>query len=112
MTTYQSSIILKEVHNLITYSCRNKSSRIGGFDTMHLAIIKKYYKASDVQIKRSDSEISLKIEVRKGEYVHVDFKCPDMESFLKSCIEKDGNSLAFYQHMLTYYNVVSKPLLE
>ncbi|HET8839789.1 MAG TPA: hypothetical protein VFM82_12435 [Flavobacteriaceae bacterium] len=109
MTTYQSTTILQEVRNLITYSCRNESSRTGRFDTMHRAIIKKHFNASEVHIERGKTTINLNIEVRKGEYVRVNFECPDMEAFLKSCIEKDHTSLAFYQQMLTYYNVVANP---
>ena len=107
MTTYQSKTILREVHNLITYSCRNKNSRTGCFDNMHRAIIKKHFKASEVEIERNSSKVYLKIEVQKGEYVRVNFECPDLESFLRSCVEKDHTSLAFYQQMLTYYNVVA-----
>ncbi|HET8809099.1 MAG TPA: hypothetical protein VFM65_02410 [Flavobacteriaceae bacterium] len=109
MTTYQSTVILKEVNNLITHSCRGEMARTGRFNTMHRAIIKKHFNAREVFIHDDLREIGLKIEAKENEFVNVNFKCPNLESFLKSCIENDRNSLAFYQHLLTYYNVVALP---
>ena len=109
MTTYQSNTILKEVNNLIIYSCRSRASKFGHFDPIHRAIIKKHFNAFDVVIHEDRQEIDLKIEAKEKNYVGVSFKCLDLEAFLKSCIEKDRTSLAFYQHMLMYYNVVGMP---
>lgn len=107
MTTYQSDIILNEVNNLITYSCRNKMIRSTNFHTLYRAIIKKHFNAFDVIICEEDMEINMKIRATNNDYVNVSCKCPDLEGFLKSCIENDRSSLSFYQNMLTYYNVAA-----
>lgn len=107
MTTYQSDIILNEVNNLITYSCRNNMIRSTSFHTMYRAIIKKHFNAFDVTIREEGMEIDMKIRATDNEYVNVSFKCPNLENFLKSCIENDRSSLSFYQNMLTYYNVTA-----
>lgn len=109
MTTYQSSIILEEVDNLITYSCRDKSASTGRFNPIHRAIIKKHFNASEVSFHHDHQAVDLKIQAKENDFVNVSFKCPNLEGFLKSCIENDRNSLAFYQHMLTYYNVMGMP---
>lgn len=109
MTTYQSSIILREVNNLITYSCQDSGSGTERFNTMHCAIIKKHFQAFDVAIHREQGEVDMKIPVKENYYIQVHLKCPDLEGLLKSCIEKDADNLSFYQHMLTYYNVVTAP---
>lgn len=49
----------------------------------------------------------MKIRINKNDFVDINMKCPHLEAFLKSCIEKDPDSLTFYENLLIYYNVVA-----
>lgn len=108
MTTYQPSRILEEVKNFISYSCRSVTTDLSRADTFYRAIIKKYFNAEDVDIRHSEKEIFMTLQNKKGDCVPVNMDYIDLESFLKSCIEDDLRSLAFYQNMLGYYTLMAK----
>lgn len=104
-TSYQPNTILNEMHNLIAYSCQSNQVSMANFDTFHTALIKKHFEAIEVDIQRDIKNISLKVMVKNNQYVHVNLSYNTLEDFLKSCLEDDLGSLAFYQNMLTFYNV-------
>ncbi len=106
-TSYQSDVILKEMNNLITYSCNNQNVSTERFSTFHKALLKKHFEASEVAIDIEQKNLHLKISVETGKYVNVNFEFQSLETLLKSCLEKDNGSLGFYQNMLTFYNVAS-----
>lgn len=106
-TTYQSDIIVQEIEKLIAQSC-GESIKTGRYETMHRAIIKKHFNAVDVAVLYEEQKIEMKIKMNEKDFVSIGFKCPNLESFLTSCIEKDNESLRFYESMLTYFNLTTK----
>ena len=106
-TSYQPDTILTEMNNLITYSCNNQNVSTERFSTFHKALLKKHFEASEVSIDLEQNTLHLKILVENNKYVNVNFEYQSLEALLKSCLEKDDNSLGFYQNMLTFYNVAS-----
>lgn len=105
--TYDSQSILEEVKSLIAYSISHQQQQEAVFDTMHRAIIKKYFEAKNVRINYDDQSVDLDIPVGKREYTKITFECQDLECFLSSCLKKDEKSLFFYQNMLIQYNALS-----
>jgi hypothetical protein len=107
MNRTTSPEILDEVKNLISYSIVNKDLDESNFQTMHRAIVKKYFEAKQVSINYADHSIDLKLPVGENKYTNITFECQDIERFLKSCLKKDDKSLFFYQSLLNQYNVIS-----
>ncbi len=99
--------ILDEVKNLISYSVQNKDQENSNFQTMHRAIIKKYFEAKHVNIDYKNQTIDMKLPVGQRKYTRITFECQELERFLRSCLKKDEKSLFFYQNLLTHYNVIS-----
>ncbi len=99
--------ILDEVKNLISYSVAHLDRENSNFQTMHRAIIKKYFEAKHVNIDYQNQSIDLKLPVGGKKYTAITFECQDLERFLRSCLKKDEKSLYFYQNLLVHYNVIS-----
>jgi len=104
-TSYQTGTILNEMENLIAYSCQSSDISTEKFDTFHSALIKKHFGALEANINRETKTLELKVAVRENNYAHINITYKSLENFLKSCLEDDLGSLAFYQNMLTFYNV-------
>lgn len=98
--------IIDEVKNLISYSIINKGQD-SNFQTMHRAIVKKYFDAKHVNINYEDETIDLKLPVGQKKYTNITFECQDLERFLKSCLKKDEKSIFFYQNILNHYNITT-----
>lgn len=105
--TYQPRDILKEMNNLISYSCNNEAISTNRFATFHKALIKKHFEASEVEINLNQNNLFLKIPIEANRYATINFEFKDFEALLKSCIEDDLESLFFYQNMLSFYNVAA-----
>ncbi|MCM8568767.1 hypothetical protein NE848_05220 [Gramella jeungdoensis] len=107
MSTFTTPEIIDEVKNLISYSINNRNLENSNFQTMHRAIIKKYFEAKHVNIDYENQTIDMQLPVGGRRYTNITFECQDIERFLKSCLKKDEKSLFFYQSLLTHYNVIS-----
>ncbi len=107
MNRFTTPEIIDEVKNLITYSIQERNLENSGFQTMHRAIVKKYFEAKHVNIDYKEQTIDMKLPVGEKKYTSITFECQDLERFLKSCLKKDEKSLFFYQSLLTHYNVIS-----
>ncbi|TBW30135.1 hypothetical protein [Gramella sp. KN1008] len=107
MSTIITPEIIDEVKNLISYSIINRNLEKSNFQTMHRAIIKKYFEAKHVNIDYEKQTIDMQLPVGNKRYTSITFECQDLERFLKSCLKKDEKSLFFYQSLLTHYNVIS-----
>jgi hypothetical protein len=105
MTTFQPSVILDEVKNLVSNSCNNSAGLGSSFSSLHKGIIKLYFEAKKVEIDYEKSIVTAEIPVSALEYTTVSFECQDLERFLNSCIKKDKRSLMFYQNVLAYYSL-------
>jgi len=109
MTTYQSSAILKELKNLIAFTCRNRLSRPELVDSFHRALLKKYFNAGEVVVNHQKQEIFMTLPVNDGKgFIPINLEVGNLEGFFKSCIEEDLRSLAFYQNMLGYYTIIAE----
>ncbi|HSP11983.1 MAG TPA: hypothetical protein VLO29_05595 [Salegentibacter sp.] len=104
-TITQPNHIIEEVKNLITYSITNPDVGINYFNTMHRAIIKKYFEAKNVEINYTEQTVEMQIPVGNKQYTNITFECQNLQRFLKACLKKDNRSLEFYQSLLTHYNV-------
>lgn len=99
--------IIDEVKNLISYSITNQGEENSNFQTMHRAIVKKYFDAKHVNINYEDETIDLKLPVGQKKYTNITFECQDLERFLRSCLKKDEKSMFFYQNILNHYNITT-----
>lgn len=107
MNRFTTPEILDEVKNLISYSIINRSQENSNFQTMHRAIIKKYFEAKNVNINYNDQTIDLQLPVGQRKYTSITFECQDLERFLRSCLKKDEKSIFFYQNILNHYNITT-----
>ena len=105
--------ILMEIESLISRSCA-KGTLNKNFQNLHKLILKKHYNATDVQIdyhrKRVKMDIIMDDKMYDPQSVNIhlatfpaNFFFKDLCDFLKSCLEKDSKSLAFYAGLLRSY---------
>jgi len=84
------------------------------FESLHTAILKKYYNATDVCIDYHRSRITLAIVTDDKEYnpeginthlpiLPANIFVANMEQFLKSCIEDTNRNIPFYAQLVKEY---------
>ncbi len=102
--------IAMEIENLISKSCANQQTT-NKFETLHVALLKKYYNAADVSIDYHRKRIEMDIVMDDTLYdpqkvntyiptLHANLLFKNLKDFLKSCIEMDAKSLGFYAGLL------------
>lgn len=113
--------ILTEVEKIISRStAKGKMTR--KIQDFHEAIIKKHYNAADVKIDYHRRRIKMNIVLDDNAYdpktVNVNLKTLHMNlffmnicGFLKSCIEQDTKSLAFYAKLVKDFSKSTAPRL-
>lgn len=106
MSNFTPEIIIDEVKNLISYSITNPEEDKKKFESLHTAVIKKYFEAKDIKINYIAQTIDLQLPMSNNNYIAITFECLDLNNFLQSCLKKDEQSLFFYQNLLSNYNVV------
>lgn len=106
MTTFQPSVIIEEIKNLVSYSCNDGSQGDASFSSLHKGMIKLYFEARSVEINYENKIVKVEIPVTTREYTSVSFECQDLERFIKSCVRSDKKSLKYYQNALTYYSLL------
>lgn len=105
--------ILIEIENLISRSCPNRTIP-QKFRNLHVALLKKHYNAADVSIDYHRKRVALDIVMDDAAYdpkkvnlhvpvLHANLLFKNLSDFLKSCIDKDNGSLAFYAGLLRSY---------
>lgn len=113
--------ILMEMEDLIAQSCPQQKV-IPNFETLHVAILKKHYNAADVSIDYHRRRVEMNIVMDDKDYdpktvnlymptLHVNLWFRNLRDFLKSCIDYDNKSLAFYASLLSSYTNKNSPLL-
>ncbi|MGY5846290.1 hypothetical protein ACW6QP_02630 [Salegentibacter sp. HM20] len=100
-----TEMIIDEVKNLISYSISNLNQDASNYQTLHRAIIKKYFEAINVVINYDEQTVDMQIPVGKRQYTSITFECQELERFLKACLKKDEKSTYFYQNLLSHYNI-------
>mgnify|MGYP003490609526 FL=1 len=99
-----------EIEDMMSQSCTDQKMTAKA-KSLHIAIIKKYYNATDVNIDYHRKRVALDIVMDDTVYdpnkvnlyvptLHANLLFKNLCDFLKSCIDKDNRSLAFYSSLL------------
>lgn len=113
--------ILMEMEDLIALSCPQQKVT-PNYENLHVAILKKHYNAADVSIDYHRRRVEMNIVMDDKDYdpktvnlymptLHVNLWFRNLRDFLKSCIDYDNKSLAFYASLLSSYTNKSTSLL-
>ena len=113
--------ILMEMEDLIAQSCPQQKVA-PDYETLHVAILKKHYNAADVSIDYHRRRVEMELVMDDKDYdpktvnlymptLHVNLWFRNLRDFLKSCIDYDNKSLAFYASLLSSYTNKNLPLL-
>ncbi|MFS4493026.1 hypothetical protein [Maribacter sp. 2308TA10-17] len=113
--------ILMEMEDLIAQSCP-KQKVAPDYETLHVAILKKHYNAADVSIDYHRRRVEMELVMDDKDYdpktvnlymptLHVNLWFRNLRDFLKSCIDYDNKSLAFYASLLSSYTNKNLPLM-
>ena len=105
--------ILVDIQNLISRSCPNRKIP-QKLKNLHVALLKKHYNAADVSIDYHRKRVELDIVMDDAAYdpkqvnlhvplLHANLLFKNLSDFLKSCIDRDKGSLAFYAGLLRSY---------
>lgn len=112
-TSRLTTRILMETEKLIMKSCNSNIVDKQSSD-LHKLILQKHYNAADVTIDYHRHRINMDVIISEEDYdpktvnlalatmpVNIFFR--SLSDFLKSCLEKDIKSLAFYSRILMKY---------
>ena len=66
MRNFTPDLIIEEVKNLISYSIINKDVDEQKFESLHSAVLKKYFDARDIKINYQDQTIDLNLSFVKA----------------------------------------------
>lgn len=110
--------ILMELENLISLSCKN-AAKSRKFEQLHIAILKKYYNATDVSIDYHRHRIKMDIVMDDKVYnprkantflptLYTNLLFNNLKKFLGSCIEIDDKSIGFYAQLINTFTVQEK----
>lgn len=113
-TSRLTTRILMEIERLIARSCSDTEVSLQ-YQDLHKVLLRKHYNAADVSIDYSRHRVKMDIIVSDTDYdpstinvalrtVPVNLFFKNLFDFLKSCLEKDVKSLAFYSRLLMQYN--------
>jgi len=107
-----------EMNKVISASCSQELTT-ENFNDLHVALVKRYYNAADVNIDYHRKRVVMDIVVDDSLYdpKTVNLNLPtfkaniifrNLKDFLKSCVEKDDKSTAFYARLLSSFNSKNK----
>ena len=102
--------ISMEIEEMISQSCTDQKMTARARN-LHIAILKKYYNATEVNIDYHRKRVALDIVMDDTVYdpnkvnvyiptLHANLLFKNLCDFLKSCIDRDNRSLAFYSTLL------------
>ncbi len=102
-----------EMEGLIAQSCP-KQKVAPNHESLHVAILKKHYNAAEVSIDYHRRRVEMDIVIDDGDYdpksinlcvptLHANLWFRNLREFLRSCIDYDNKSLAFYAGLLRSY---------
>ncbi len=105
--------VLMEIENLIALSCP-KQKVPQKFKNLHVAILKNHYNAADVIFDYHRGRVELDIVMDDTDYdpktvnlsvrtLHANLWFRNLFDFLKTCIDNDAKSIAFYAGLLQSY---------
>jgi hypothetical protein len=105
--------VLMEIENLVNRSCpKQKVSQ--QFENLHVAILKNHYNAVDVVFDYHRRRVEMAIVMDDTAYdpkkvnlciptLHTNLWFRNLCDFLKTCIDSDSKSVAFYAILLRSY---------
>ncbi len=113
--------ILQEIEGLISESCPEEKVSLQ-FENLHVALLKKHYNAADVSIDYHRRRVYMDIVMDDQAYdpKKVNTELPTLRAnvwfrnlvdFLKSSLDRDNRSLAFYASLLKSYRNNDKILV-
>ena len=102
--------ILMDIESLISKSC-SQVALDKSFQNLHKLILKKHYNATDVSIDYQRNRVNMEIVMDDQNYdprsvnlqlntFPANFFFKNLCDFLKSCLDQDNKSLAFYAGLL------------
>ncbi|MCM4171511.1 hypothetical protein DHD32_08470 [Arenibacter sp. TNZ] len=105
--------VLYEIENLISKSC-SKSKMSQKIQNLHIAILKKYYNATDVSIDYHRKRVIMDIVMDDSCYdpkkvnsslpiLRANLLFKNLKEFLSSSLDKDNVSIAFYARLIRSY---------
>ncbi|WP_276389275.1 hypothetical protein [Eudoraea chungangensis] len=105
--------ILKDLENLISRTCA-KGKMTKRVQQIHSSIIKNHYNATDVYIDYHRKRVVMEILLDDSNYdpktinlsmptFNANFIFTSLCDFLKSCMDEDHKSLAYYSGLLSSY---------
>lgn len=106
--------VQKKMEILINKSCQNGNTK-NSLKELHIALIQKYYNASDVSIDYHRQRVNMNILFDDSSYnpksIHnsldtfpVNLLFNNLGEFLKTCIEDVHKHVPFYTELLKTYN--------
>jgi hypothetical protein len=116
-----SGRILMEMEDLIAQSCPKQKVN-QNFEPLHVDLIKKHYNAAEVSIDYHRRRVEMDLVINDTDYdpktvnlyiptLHVNLWFRDLCDFLKSCIDRDTRSLAFYAGLVRSFKEKEKHLI-
>lgn len=105
--------VLMEIENLVVRSCPKQKVPLK-FENLHVAILKNHYNAVDVVFDYHRRRVALDIVMDDADYdpkkinlsiptLHANLWFRNLCDFLKTCIDNDSKSVAFYAGLLPTY---------
>ena len=113
--------VLIEIENLVIRSCPEQKIP-QEFENLHVAILKNHYNAADVVFDYHRRRVEMAIVMDDSAYdpgkaniflptLHVNLWFRNLCDFLKSCIDSDSKSVAFYAGLLKSYRNNDIPIV-
>lgn len=113
--------ILMEMEDLIAQSCP-KQKVDQNYEPLHVDLIKKYYNAAEVSIDYHRKRVEMDLVINDKDYdpktvnlylptLHVNLRFRDLCDFLKSCIDRDTRSIAFYAGLIRSFKGKNRQLM-
>ena len=112
--------VLVELEKLISLSCKNPSDS-KKYEQLHIALLKKYYNATNVTIDYHRHRIKMEVVQDDSLYdpkkvntylptIYTNLLFKSLRKFLSSCIENDNKSIGFYTQLLRSFRTSNKRL--
>lgn len=108
---FNTEVVLQQIRYLLKTSCREPAAKRDRYESLHIAILKKHFKAADVRIDPALKLIHLSMGVDDAPgflgmktYVDVEMQYTDMYAFLESCLDTEDQNIVFYRNILRFYN--------
>ena len=82
-----------QIKSFIRESCENSFDRTSPYYVFHKDLVAHYFHARSVEIDYDKKEVTAEIPVGGNNYTRINFECPDLSTFLSSCIREDEETL-------------------